>query len=645
MTTRTQIIDVPDSESIPATIAVIGNAMRNAQSYFPLRDHAARLATAAPPHDFLGQVQAIYNDVVENWRYVQDPYDLEMVVTTGPEIMRYVLGIETDENGQIVNRTMGRSDCDDLAVYLGAALLSIGLPVRIVTSSEPGQPDQWSHVFVQADVPGHGWTTVDPVLYPMQGFGETVEAAKLGYWSLDGRMVHTHGLAGYLSRRLQLSGPVQATENEPVFTMAEINCCDDQIGTAIGAMGYIGNANDYEVELGPRDYVPDGSGRALTPVLAFEPDDFDWIATVGCPRIGMRAVGNTGYIYEFTEERPKLGGPIRRFFRRIGRGIANFFRRIWNGVKKIFQATKFGRWVLRVVDGVVGFATKILTPLAKAVGKLAPVLAPVAAMIPGVGPVISAYLISAGAVAELYQQWAVPVLKVWQVLENGESVELLIPQFENIEQVMNVKVDLLNAARGMPDITPEELENLESTLADVSSMTDADLAQLNEQMEKIGMDVNTGAEDYEPGVIDQAFEMIQQSQRETEEMSDTDKARIEMYMQNVNLADPFGEVISEKLPVVEAMAENAAANRAAYAASQAEQAAAWAMYQRAHSPEVRAKAEQAQAQAAAVYEQTLAAGEAAAMRAAAERRYREFEQVRDASLDALSEIGYTFALE
>jgi hypothetical protein len=621
--------------------------MEEAQAYLPLRNHAAALATTAEPHDYLGQARAIYNDAIEHWRYVRDPYHYETLVTTGPQIMQFVLGF-----GDGVGRGLGAGDCDDIALALGSEFLAIGLPIRLVTSSEAEHPDNWTHVFLQVDIPGHGWVSVDPVLHPNQGFGETVPAARLGYWDLSGNLYDTENLMGFHSvsgckalSGCALSGYIETAYDEPIFELEEMHCLPGEIGTAIQNMGYIGDANELGIELGPRDYLPDGSGRAIAPFLAMEPDAYEYLTVVGFPHLGMRAVGNTGYVYEWVEQVPPLGGPIGRFFKRIGDGIKWFFRKIWKGIKKVFQATKFGRWILRVAGGILKFAGKIMGPFAKWIGKYAPIIAGVVAIIPGVGPVIAGYIMSVGAVANAYNKYAVPVVKAIQIVD-GQEVEFDIPQFANLEQAVNVKVDMLTDSLKMPDISSAEVASIRAQITDIKNMSQDDLNELNEQMSEIGMDLETGTSDLTPEQIAQ-MENLENAQNlvlDKIEMTDGDRDRINAYMANVNLDDPYGRIVESQLDQVRRASEQSNEAWAQYTASAAQAAQARAFYERANSPEVRIEAANRQTSAAAHYEvqrEGLLMQERAAM---AERAARTAKGQFDSAVNQIQEIGYNVSI-
>lgn len=173
------------------TIRLIGKAIRNGSKYLPIRNHAAGLATLAGPKDYLGQVKQIYLDAVDRWRYVNDPFGTELL-TYGPEALaRLVLGLD----GRGVGRGRGAGDCDCITAAIGAELMSIGRPVRIAITAPDNAPpgSNFSHVFIQAFVPHHGWVTVDPVLHPKKGFGAITDHSRIAFFSLSGNLISYNG--------------------------------------------------------------------------------------------------------------------------------------------------------------------------------------------------------------------------------------------------------------------------------------------------------------------------------------------------------------------------------------------------------------------------------------------------------------------
>ena len=170
------------------TIELIGQGIKDASTYQPLRLHAAQLATRAPRKNYRKQLEEIYNDFLSRWRYVRDPFELETVATTGPAVWGIVAGNwNADPDGY------GHGDCDDATVYLGAAARAIGFPVRIVTMAKAGQPtDDHSHVYPEAQIPGIGWTPLDAVAHPAP-MGSAPPASSRIIWDLEGRKQRTIG--------------------------------------------------------------------------------------------------------------------------------------------------------------------------------------------------------------------------------------------------------------------------------------------------------------------------------------------------------------------------------------------------------------------------------------------------------------------
>lgn len=181
------------------TIRLIGQAIRKGSRHLPIRNHAAALATLAPPKDYYRQAQNVYTDIINRWRYVRDPVSRELL-TFGPEALA-TLVLNLDGRG--VGRGYGGGDCDCVAAATGALLESIGFPVRLAVTAPPKAPpgSLFAHVFIQTFIPKHGWTTVDPVVHPQHGFGHTPVHSRIAYFSLSGQLLGSQGNV------IGLSGP------------------------------------------------------------------------------------------------------------------------------------------------------------------------------------------------------------------------------------------------------------------------------------------------------------------------------------------------------------------------------------------------------------------------------------------------------
>lgn len=173
------------------TIRRIGRAIRRASVYPPIRNHAAKIASLAPPKNFLGQLRAVYNDFVRRWRYVRDPVSREMLTNSPRAIWRLTMA----GDGVGAGAGYGVGDCDCVSAALGAVLEAIGFKTRLGTTANKGSsPGRlFGHVFVQAAVPGFGWVTLDPVLHPWKKFGAVASHSRIGFWDLDGNFLGFRG--------------------------------------------------------------------------------------------------------------------------------------------------------------------------------------------------------------------------------------------------------------------------------------------------------------------------------------------------------------------------------------------------------------------------------------------------------------------
>jgi hypothetical protein len=119
-----------------------------------IRQLAFRILQAADveSHDKLGEVTALYEWVRDSLDFRKDPRGFELL--THP----------------VVTLQMGAGDCDDRTVMLGALLRSVGFPTRFnVSSNLPGLRPSFRHVFLQTQIPGGRWITLDPTTYLRAG--------------------------------------------------------------------------------------------------------------------------------------------------------------------------------------------------------------------------------------------------------------------------------------------------------------------------------------------------------------------------------------------------------------------------------------------------------------------------------------------
>lgn len=152
---------------------------------------AIDIVRSVPAFNDLGEVQALYNWVRRNIRYTKDPVTKEKLYPP-QELLKIKAG-----------------DCDDIAMLLGAFLIALGYPARLVTISANAQhPEEFSHVYVEGEVPaGSGqWIPMDAArldaefgLEPPMYFRKRAwSLTDSSYQDLNGS-TRLHGLAGYAS--------------------------------------------------------------------------------------------------------------------------------------------------------------------------------------------------------------------------------------------------------------------------------------------------------------------------------------------------------------------------------------------------------------------------------------------------------------
>jgi uncharacterized membrane protein YfbV (UPF0208 family) len=408
------------------TLRQIGKSIRNASVYPPIRNHAAALASLAPPKDFLGQLQNIYNDFVRRWRYVKDPTSSELVTASPQAIWRLTMA----GDGVGVGYGKGAGDCDCATVALGSLLEAIGFRTRLGTTAGVKAPPGrlFSHVFIQAHVPKIGWITLDPVLHPKRGFGETAYHSRIAWWDLDGNPIGHKG--NYLGDTTEDDMAMPANTNiewwedlgmgsvtedsweEPTewsqYGLNDWGWIRDQNGTPISAVGTYGYIDGAELsgmmaEVDSNDTWDATSGTYRTPMLELSVDDYAYLKQNGVPYNGMLALGDTGEAYVYDG----LSGWFKKVFKKIKKGVKKVAGKIKKGVKKLLKKTKIGRWLIKVGGKIKKIAMKIVRPLVKFVGKYAAKLAPIAAIIPGYGTAIAGALMAAGKIANLMTKYGV----------------------------------------------------------------------------------------------------------------------------------------------------------------------------------------------------------------------------------------------
>lgn len=100
---------------------------------------------AVKEKDNWGEVQALFWEVRRRVRYTWDPTDYDAFQTP-----RKTLALKA-------------GDCDDQVALLGAMLRSVGYKVRSRIVQTKGEAS-WNHIYLAVEVPGKGWTPLDPTV-------------------------------------------------------------------------------------------------------------------------------------------------------------------------------------------------------------------------------------------------------------------------------------------------------------------------------------------------------------------------------------------------------------------------------------------------------------------------------------------------
>jgi Transglutaminase-like superfamily len=98
------------------------------------------------PYNDIGEASAVYEWVKQNIRYTKDPVTKETLYPPS-ELLKIRAG-----------------DCDDIVMLMGAMMIALGYPARLVTiAANAGDPNEFSHVYLEAEVPPGSaqWVAMD----------------------------------------------------------------------------------------------------------------------------------------------------------------------------------------------------------------------------------------------------------------------------------------------------------------------------------------------------------------------------------------------------------------------------------------------------------------------------------------------------
>ena len=122
---------------------------------------AVKYCAGVQPDDELGEMQAIFNGVLRDFRFIKDP--------VGTQLLQPAAGVLQTRAG----------NCATLNLVLLPSLLgSVGYPTRAVTiKSDPDRPSEFSHVYCEAQLGSGQWIPLD-VARSNPEFGKEPET----YW-------------------------------------------------------------------------------------------------------------------------------------------------------------------------------------------------------------------------------------------------------------------------------------------------------------------------------------------------------------------------------------------------------------------------------------------------------------------------------
>lgn len=130
-----------------------------------VRELAVSYCLGLAPNDELGEMRAVFNGALRDFRFIKDPIGWQLLQPPG--------GIVDTRSG----------NCASLNLVLLPSLLgSIGYPSRAVTiKADPDRPSEFSHVYIEAQTSDGQWIPFDIARSNPQ-FGVAPEADR--YWAI-----------------------------------------------------------------------------------------------------------------------------------------------------------------------------------------------------------------------------------------------------------------------------------------------------------------------------------------------------------------------------------------------------------------------------------------------------------------------------
>lgn len=141
MTLTSTLMEVSEgARGTAQTLAIMSGLVKRYKKNLQIRGLALSLVQGIQEKDWFSELAAIHEFVRDQIRYVRD-----------------IRGVETIHD-PVTLLKFGQGDCDDKSVLAAALLESIGFETRFVAVGF--EPDQYSHVYLEARVPG-GWVALE----------------------------------------------------------------------------------------------------------------------------------------------------------------------------------------------------------------------------------------------------------------------------------------------------------------------------------------------------------------------------------------------------------------------------------------------------------------------------------------------------
>ncbi len=282
-------IDTQDPEGV--AIRTMANAANQSADTFTMREWAARLATKAPPRDYVGQLSKLYDGIVDRWRYVME--DGEWLDGSPRTLLGHTLGTKYNQGPTCPSaedcdvegtewKEKGWGDCDSVASLAMAGVITLGMVPFFRTVRWPGQG---AHVSVVAVTPRGETVSIDPVAYPEHPFG----------WAAPGPMVRYFDRMGNLAPNLDAQLGMETTMYN--------NPCNYQGFGHVSQPGleptYLGDVEGMTHQLDSPHMVAVPFGDVKGPRIFAIPEYHGRVMARGLVLDGCPAVSQYGELYEY----------------------------------------------------------------------------------------------------------------------------------------------------------------------------------------------------------------------------------------------------------------------------------------------------------------------------------------------------------